>query len=185
MPAAHRPSSLLRRAIALKRSSSSCANIYSKPSSRLANVVVIPPLMVLLMALDRIVHRPDNEIDSAQCRRRAEDGHACFRAFECTHRPFAVCIPPGQGQDNASPRICGEYAEWKTALWIDCVGGIDRLGCERVRSFAPRFARIFRSAPRTSISNRSHGRSDGLSQTTVHSDEPPSPYLRRQGEGPL
>src|SRR5262249_29683741 len=43
MPAAHRPSIVLRRAIALKRSSSSCANCFSKPSSRLSNVVVMPP----------------------------------------------------------------------------------------------------------------------------------------------
>src|SRR5262249_28858608 len=38
--AAHRPSSLLRRAVALNRSSSSWANCFSKPSSRLSNVVI-------------------------------------------------------------------------------------------------------------------------------------------------
>src|SRR4051812_20450311 len=38
--AAHRPSILLRRAFALKRSSSSWANFFSKPSSRLSKVVL-------------------------------------------------------------------------------------------------------------------------------------------------
>src|SRR3954452_18245332 len=36
------PSIRLRRAFALKRSSSSCANFFSKPSSRLSNVVMVP-----------------------------------------------------------------------------------------------------------------------------------------------
>ena len=44
--AAHRPSSLLRRAFALNRSSSSCANFFSKPSSRLSNVVMPPSLNI-------------------------------------------------------------------------------------------------------------------------------------------
>ena len=43
--AAHSPSSLLRRAFALKRSSSSCANFFSKPSSRLSNVVMVASLL--------------------------------------------------------------------------------------------------------------------------------------------
>src|SRR5262249_53429025 len=38
--AAHRPRNLLRRAFALNRSSSSRANCFSKPSSRLSNVVM-------------------------------------------------------------------------------------------------------------------------------------------------
>src|SRR3954469_2236783 len=40
--AAHMPSMRFRRAFALKRSSSSCANFFSKPSSRLSNVVMVP-----------------------------------------------------------------------------------------------------------------------------------------------
>src|SRR5262249_62165327 len=43
-----RPSILLLRAVALKRSSSSRANCFSKPSSRLSNVVVMPPSLTLL-----------------------------------------------------------------------------------------------------------------------------------------
>src|SRR6185436_6923902 len=42
--AAHSPSSLLRRAFALKRSSSSWANFFSKPSSRLSKVVMLASL---------------------------------------------------------------------------------------------------------------------------------------------
>src|SRR4029079_1705483 len=53
-----------RRAIALKRSSSSCANCFSKPSSRLSNVVVIPPSLLrslksrALAVYCRLAYRP-------------------------------------------------------------------------------------------------------------------------------
>jgi len=44
-------------------------------------------------------------------------------------------MSPRAWSGNIRLLICGENAEWKTAVRIDCVGGIDRLGCDRVRSF--------------------------------------------------
>src|SRR4029079_2023788 len=61
--AAHRPSSLLRRALAFESDSSSIANFFSKPSSRLSNVVMSPSSLtfgILSQATDfaRFAQRP-------------------------------------------------------------------------------------------------------------------------------
>src|SRR5262249_24275459 len=137
--AAHSPSSLLRRAVALNRNSSSTANCISKPSSRLSNVVIASSLI----GSGRV---------SLRYFARAARRVGWFARPTSNHRS-RPCIA---GRDRQGNRWRIDSPRWNVrnkAFRRDCAAQRDRLVCRGGRTACPRWS----SRHARCDSNRSHG----------------------------